>query len=857
MSKRMRVPIGGIVLVLMLALFGSHLYSMLVPPKGSNGGWSGQWLGEGEPTITDVDPASGATDLRSGDELIAINGIRVRQQPKMLDYGDDVPAGTRYTMTIRRAGELREVGIQTVPHKFHRRFDPLLALLLPFLLTGWIVFLLKPDDKQAHLLVLMLGTLMGLMGQNPANLPDWLSVIVGIARASGLLFLPILVHFFLIFPDRSPLLSRWPRLEYLLYLPCLLLILPVLGPGRLSMGLALRLSTIPWASKAVMMAVSLIAVYLAAGLVCLAINYQAANPIARRKLRVVMAGSGAGFFNLFLLVGLEVVKGQNRLGVVWTWLDRATFITFPLIPLSFVYAILRHKVIPVSLIIRRGVRYVLVSRGSILLQVAIVGILMYLVMDGLFRQLPGLTGRTVGVISGIVGIVIWNLNYFFYRHVLGPAIDRRFFRRSYDARQIMADLADSLRATTSLPQLCEQVATRIQTALQTESVVVLLRDEATGDYLSAYSCEYEAGKGTAIACQQQFRLPSHAEAIARLQENGQPIEIESRSGETDELNQIEEAALKAMKSSLLLPLMSREGMPGIISLGARLGDLPFSREDKDLLMSVAGPTTFAIENTRLIERTIAEVRRREEIEAENEQRARELEEARQLQLSMLPKTVPQMPHLEIAAYMKTATEVGGDYYDFHLSDSRELTIVVGDATGHGLKAGTVVTATKSLFNHLASMPDMTEIFRHSSRALKLMNLRALYMAMTMVKIRGYHMKVSAAGMPSVLVYRNADHSVEEILIKGIPLGSMSNYAYREEDVNLSPGDVVVLMSDGFPERFNRNGEMLEYAKAGEVLIENAHRSSQAIIERFIAVGDQWADGQPQDDDVTFVVVKVC
>jgi len=277
-------------------------------------------------------------------------------------------------------------------------------------------------------------------------------------------------------------------LEYLLYLPCLLLILPVLGPGRLSMGLALRLSTLPWASKAVMIAVSLIAVYLAAGLACLAINYQAANPIARRKLRVVMAGSGAGFLNLFLLVGLEIVKGQNRLGVVWTWLDRATFITFPLIPLSFVYAILRHKVIPVSLIIRRGVRYVLVSRGSILLQVAIVGILMYLVMDGLFRQLPGLTGRTVGVISGIVGIVIWNLNYFFYRRVLGPAIDRRFFRRSYDARQIMADLADSLRATTSLPQLCEQVATRIQTALQTESVAVLLRNEATGDYLSSYSC---------------------------------------------------------------------------------------------------------------------------------------------------------------------------------------------------------------------------------------------------------------------------------------------------------------------------------------------------------------------------------
>jgi serine phosphatase RsbU (regulator of sigma subunit) len=77
---------------------------------------------------------------------------------------------------------------------------------------------------------------------------------------------------------------------------------------------------------------------------------------------------------------------------------------------------------------------------------------------------------------------------------------------------------------------------------------------------------------------------------------------------------------------------------------------------------------LAIENTCLIEQTLAQERRRQELEAENERRARELEEARQLQLSLLPKKIPQLPNLEIAAYMKTATEVGGDYYDFHLAE---------------------------------------------------------------------------------------------------------------------------------------------------------------------------------------------
>jgi serine phosphatase RsbU (regulator of sigma subunit) len=529
-------------------------------------------------------------------------------------------------------------------------------------------------------------------------------------------------------------------------------------------------------------------------------------------------------------------------------------VTLPMIPLSFAYAIIRHQVIPVSLIIRRGVRYLLVSRGSVLLHVIGVGVVMYFVMDALVYRMPGLTGRAVGVISAIAGIVVWNLNYLFHRHVLAPLIDRHFFRRSYDSRQIMADLADSLRSTTSLPQLCEQVAIKIQTALQTESVTVLLRDEATGDYLSGYACEYDTGSGQSVSCDQRFRLPHFAESIAKLQEIGEPMEIEPNAVNGQQT--IEAESLRRMRGALLLPLRAKEGMPGIISLGARLGDLPFSSDDKHLLMSVAGPTAFAIENARLVERMIEQARRREEIEAENEQRAKELEEARQLQLSMLPKHVPQLPGLEIAAYMKTATEVGGDYYDFHLSDHGGLTVAVGDATGHGLKAGTVVTAMKSLFHCFADEPELLPAMNRSSRVLKQMNLRSLYMGLTVIKLLNSRLKITSGGMPPMLIYRAKDQRVEEVLIKAMPLGSVSGYRYRELEFKLACGDVVVMMSDGFPERFNPEGEMFDYERVTQSLAEAAAHSPQEIIQHFVDIGDQWADGRPQDDDVTFVVLKV-
>ncbi|HYE75463.1 MAG TPA: PP2C family protein-serine/threonine phosphatase, partial [Blastocatellia bacterium] len=189
-------------------------------------------------------------------------------------------------------------------------------------------------------------------------------------------------------------------------------------------------------------------------------------------------------------------------------------------------------------------------------------------------------------------------------------------------------------------------------------------------------------------------------------------------------------------------------------------------------------------------------------------------------------------------YMKTASEVGGDYYDFHLAEDGTLTVAVGDATGHGLKAGTLVSSVKSLFVSLAYHPDIPHIFHRISRVLKEMKLRGLFMAMTMVKIKGNQMSLSIAGMPPVLIYRALTGKVEEIAIRALPLGGMANYQYSQQELAFSSGDVVVLMSDGLPERFNLQGEMLDYEKIRQNLPALANRSSEEIIAELIQFGDE-------------------
>jgi serine phosphatase RsbU (regulator of sigma subunit) len=243
-------------------------------------------------------------------------------------------------------------------------------------------------------------------------------------------------------------------------------------------------------------------------------------------------------------------------------------------------------------------------------------------------------------------------------------------------------------------------------------------------------------------------------------------------------------------------------------------------------------------------------------EAENERKSKELEEARQLQLSMLPKELPQLPNLDIAVYMKTATEVGGDYYDFHVGMDGTLTVVVGDATGHGLKAGTMVTAAKSLFNSHASNPDILFTFNEITRCIKQMQIHMLSMCLTILKIRGKDIILSAAGMPPTLIYRKSEMAVEEIVLKGMPLGAVNDFPYQLKETTINTGDTILLQSDGLPELFNDKKEMFSYERAVQEFSKVAHKSPEEIIEELKTAGSNWVDGGEPDDDVTFVVIKV-
>lgn len=243
------------------------------------------------------------------------------------------------------------------------------------------------------------------------------------------------------------------------------------------------------------------------------------------------------------------------------------------------------------------------------------------------------------------------------------------------------------------------------------------------------------------------------------------------------------------------------------------------------------------------------------LEAENARKTKELEDARQLQLSMLPRELPKVPGYEIAVFMKTSTEVGGDYYDFSQTPDGQLNVAFGDATGHGMQAGTIVTLMKGLFLSEASKFEIPKFFNHCSRSIKDIRLGRLFMALTLVRLNGKSVSLSSAGMPPAYLFRKADGSIEEILLKAVPLGSMKSFPYGLHETAMEPGDTLLLMTDGLPEQKNAAQEMFDYARVTDCFRKVAEAGPDEIIARLVSEGEDWMRGVAQDDDITLMVVR--
>jgi serine phosphatase RsbU (regulator of sigma subunit)/predicted ester cyclase len=257
--------------------------------------------------------------------------------------------------------------------------------------------------------------------------------------------------------------------------------------------------------------------------------------------------------------------------------------------------------------------------------------------------------------------------------------------------------------------------------------------------------------------------------------------------------------------------------------------------------------------------TIGATLRRQRLEQEERERERieqELRVARSIQQASLPKEVPTLEGWQISPYFQPAREVGGDFYEFFELDDGRLALVVGDATGKGVPAALVMTATCAFLGGVATASGASpgEVLARVNEAVLArippnMFVTCFY---AILDPESGSLTYANAGHDLPYLHRNGD--AEELRARGMPLGLMPGMEYEEKETILEAGEAALFYSDGLVEAHDPKGEMFGFPRLRELVAE--HGEERSLVDLLMEELESFTgEGWEQEDDITLLTLR--
>ena len=578
-------------------IFAAFLHVAGPEPVGWTLQRSGDRRAEAGLVIASVEPGSAAAraGLQSGDLL---------REPDLRNFMYQEEAGGQYRFEVERKGGGRDT-VSIVLNRpslaywlSARAAGPIFATLLSalyLLLAGVIVFS-RPRDTIARWGALVLAAMAAFILWYGVGRPTGMAAgIRGLPIAAGVLLLiapavaslgPSLIVTFLAGFPRSGISSRglailfWvgslpgsPVLAYGVWAP-------VYSPESV-------FSLPPWFGPPMMIAVT---VYCSAGAGLLARNYvKVKDPNERRRVRVVVLGfiiSMAAFVAQFVTVvarGSAAQVGLFPMSTPLHWLF-APFMAAA--PACMAYAILRHRMFDIRIMIRQGIQYG-AARGVLLSAVPLLAVLLAvdLLLHGDRPLVETLGQRAWLYLFFAAAAFLLHAR----RNTWLMALDRRFFRERYDAQRVLREVVEEVRASHDFEKAARRVVSQIEATLHPEMAAVLARrpGEAAFDVL-------------ACALAPPPAIPADSKIIGLVRLLAKPVEIpQSDTGWVrQQLPREESEFLKRAHLEWLFPIsIGAEDTEAILALGRKRSEEPYSREDQDLIMTVASSLALLLERS--------------------------------------------------------------------------------------------------------------------------------------------------------------------------------------------------------------------------------------------------------------------
>lgn len=239
----------------------------------------------------------------------------------------------------------------------------------------------------------------------------------------------------------------------------------------------------------------------------------------------------------------------------------------------------------------------------------------------------------------------------------------------------------------------------------------------------------------------------------------------------------------------------------------------------------------------------------------------ELEIARTMQTQMLPSHSPRIPGVELEAKSLPATEVGGDFYDFLAVDNGRYGVIIGDISGKGLSGAMVMGAAMSSIRFAAENSRNTAdiLARANQRLSKDLHANMFVAAfLAILDPTRRHLSYTNAGQPTPLLCRQGrvDFLPEDRMGDRFPLGIRPQTKYRQLDMALQPGDLLVFYTDGIVDVMNGHGEPYGFARLRQTVQQHLHRSLAEIIAAVVADAERYVGAGHPQDDLTLLLVKM-
>ena len=796
--------------------------------------------------IQSVHPHSPAekSGLKANDRIVAINGSTADSASAWNDLMRRIwlssHPGDTVILTLRRSGQSQPVVITPrfrarqgegdtggIARTIAVQIMELYPLL--FLIVGLAVLFLRVEDRNAWLLALLFATFItaGDMPSGFAAAPFNLrSFLLAYRTLLGSVLTALFYFFFAVFPTRSPIDRKVPWLKWALLLACLCLGLGGYRNGY-SQALPFILAVVP---DRIAQDARRVFVYgsVFLGLLSLLCNrLTVSTKDDLRKIKVIFWGTVVGVTPAVVIaLAQEVFYAQ-----ISFWMNFAKVILLLLFPLSFAYAVVKHRVMDIPVLLKRSARYFVVERGFVvLILVLCVGLTLW--FGQAFSHYFSAGSRAAIPIGATFGVLVISGATQAHRRVR-TRLDRAFFRSSYNAQQILEDLAAKTLNTSSREGLALLLQQKIGDALHPHSMFVYL--QANNGQLLAYAGNPPAGAMT---------LSSAGAGLAELAEREGPWEVISENMRDTQLAPLQPECLVPIRGS------GERTLEGVAVLGPRLSEEPYSATDKRLLASVASQAGIAMRSITLAERMA------EQMEAER-RTEQEMQIARQVQSRLLPQQAPSLKGLECCGKCIQTRAVGGDYYDFLDFGSGRLGLVLADISGKGMSAALLMANLQANLRgqYALALENVPRLLR-SVNQLFYRNTETSHYATMFFAIYDdatRRLLYANCGHNAPIVVR-ANGDAERLAATATVLGLFEEWDCGVAECELASGDVLVIYTDGISEAGPNEDE--EYGEERLIATTRTHRRESAgkILDAILGEVQQFSRGR-QADDMTLIVAR--